>query len=78
MHGHACKQYIFWSYNTSTFSAVRFDKASFTCQCETEDKRVSNLARLWAIFKQHPGSEGVKLIHSGSTKTYLYTEIGLG
>ena len=31
----AYKQYIFWSYNTSTCNAVRFDDFFFfTCQCE--------------------------------------------
>ena len=31
--------YFFRSYNTSTFSAMRFDKNPFTCQSETEDKK---------------------------------------
>ena len=38
MFGHACKQYIFRSCNTSTFSAVRLDENPFTCQCEKESK----------------------------------------
>ena len=42
MHGRACKQYIFWSYTTSTFIAMPFDnKSFFMCQCEKEDKRAS-------------------------------------
>ena len=38
MHGRAYKQYIFRSYDTSTFNAMRFDENSFKCQCEKEDK----------------------------------------
>ena len=30
------KQYIFWSYNTYTFNAMRFDENPLTCQCEKE------------------------------------------
>ena len=37
-HGCACKQYIFWSYNTSAFSAIPFQESPFTCQCEKEDR----------------------------------------
>ena len=62
MHGCACKQCIFWSYNTSTFNAMRFDENLFTCQCGREKKglRVSNFALFMVIFKWHQGSEGVK------------------
>ena len=38
MHGRAYKQYIFRSYISSTFNAVRFDENPFTRQCEKEDK----------------------------------------
>ena len=37
MHGRACKQYIFRSYNTYTFNAMRFDENPLTGQCEKED-----------------------------------------
>ena len=39
MHGRGYKQYVFRSYNTSTFSAMRFDESPFTCQWEKEDKK---------------------------------------
>ena len=39
MQRRSCKQYIVRSYNTSTFSAVRFDENPFTYQCEKEDKK---------------------------------------
>ena len=39
MHGRACKQYIFRSYNINIFSATRFDGDPFRCQCEKEDKK---------------------------------------
>ena len=38
MDGRAYKQYIFRSCNTSAMNSLNFDKNSFTCQCETEDK----------------------------------------
>ena len=41
MHGCACKEYIFRSYNTSTFHATRFDEDPFTWQCGKEDKKAS-------------------------------------
>ena len=40
MHGCACKQYVFRSYGTSTFSAVHFNENPFTCRREKEDKNV--------------------------------------
>ena len=39
MHGPPCKQYIFWSYYTSPFSAVSFDGDPFTCQREKENEK---------------------------------------
>ena len=38
MHRHACKQYIFRSHSTSTFSVMHFDENSFTCQCKKDQK----------------------------------------
>ena len=43
VHGCACKQSIFQSYNTSTFTAVCFDETPFTCQCEKEDKKAEGV-----------------------------------
>ena len=39
MHECAYKQCIFGSCNTCTFSAMRLDEKSFTCQCKKEDKK---------------------------------------
>ena len=36
---HTRKQYIFRSYDTSTFSTMRSDENPFTCQCGNEDKK---------------------------------------
>ena len=41
MHAHTCKQYIFQSYDASTFNAKSFDENPFICQCEKEDKNTS-------------------------------------
>ena len=71
MHGHACKPYIFRSYNIyfifsgpiiSIFSAMCFNENPLVCQCKKrkqKDLRVWDLALLWVIFKWHHGSEGV-------------------
>ena len=40
MDGRACKQYVFWSYNASTFNAMCFGEGPFTGQCEREKKKV--------------------------------------
>jgi len=58
MHGRACKQYIFWLYNTSTFNAMRYDENSFRCQCEKEDKKAEGFL-ISHFFKWHLDSEGV-------------------
>ena len=53
MHGRACKQYIFQSYNTSTFNAMRFDKKSFHMPVRKRKQkglRVSNFALLLVVF----------------------------
>ena len=52
MHGCACERYIFWSYDTSTFTAMRSDEKPFTCQCEKENKkglRVSDFTFYWSF-----------------------------
>ena len=41
MHGHASKWYIFRSFNTSTFNAMRFDENPLTCQCKKKERRKS-------------------------------------
>ena len=52
MHGHAYKQYIFRSYNTSTFGAMRFDENPFKCQCKKK-KRQKGLRRAFPILHFH-------------------------
>ena len=39
IQGRACRQYIFRSYNTSTFNAMRFDESLFTCQFEKRKRK---------------------------------------
>ena len=38
-HIHACKQYIWWSYNKSTFNTVHFGRSPFTCSGEERGNR---------------------------------------
>ena len=62
MHGRACKQYTFWSYNTSAFSAMRFDENLFHLPVrkrKPEGLRVSNFTLWMVIFKWHHGSTTV-------------------
>ena len=35
-HIHACKQYIWWSYNKSTFNTVHFNKNPSLCSCQKD------------------------------------------
>ena len=61
MHTGACKQYIFWSYSTSTFSAVCFDENPSTFQILH--------FYISVICKWHHGSEGFKCyINMGDTQ----------
>ena len=58
MDGHACKRYIFRSYNTSTLNAVRFDENPFTCQAKkAEGSQSSNFH--WSFLN---GSQGVNVL----------------
>ena len=52
-HIHACKQYVSWSCNKSTFSIVRFDRSPFTCSWKGGKKAVmaSDLALLLVFFR---------------------------
>ena len=52
-HIHPSKQYIWRSYNKSTFSTVHFDRNPFTCSCKGGKKglMISNLALLLVVFK---------------------------
>ena len=52
MHTRACKQYIFRSYNTSTFNAMPFDGDPLTCRCEEEDKKAEEfqISQLYWLF----------------------------
>ena len=64
MHGPACTQYIFQSYYTSSFNAMRFDGAPFTCQCENENEKAYKsfqVGLLTVVLKWHHSSEGVNL-----------------
>ena len=68
---HACKQYIWWSCNKSTFHTVHFDRISFTCSCEVVEK--PEWFQIWHFcwsFSEWQsgkhGSERVKL------KLYIY------
>ena len=48
-HMHACKQYIWWSYNKSTFSPVHFDRILFTCSCEGVEK--PEWFQIWHFYR---------------------------
>ena len=57
MHRHAYKQYMFWSYSTSTFTAMRFDENPFTSKKKKKKRRkkkkkkkkVSSFAALFTV-----------------------------
>ena len=52
-HIHTSKQYIWWSYNKSTFSTVHLDRNPFTCSRKGGKKglMISNLALLLVVFQ---------------------------
>ena len=52
-HIHACKQYIWWSCNKSTFNTVHFGRNPLTCSWDEGGKAlmVSNLALLLVVFR---------------------------
>ena len=59
---------IFLPYNTSSFSAVRFDETPFTCQRENEDRKAQRCQILhfhWSFLSDYQGSEGVKVTGTG-------------
>jgi len=60
MDGCACKQYIFRSYNTSTFNAVSLDENPLTSECEKENKKDLKFCTFNGRFQVTLGSEGVK------------------
>ena len=47
----ACKEYIWWSYNKSTFSAEHFVRSCFTCLWGGGDIIISSLALLLVVFR---------------------------
>ena len=47
MHARTCKQFIFRSFNTSTFSATYFDDSPFTCRYKKEGKKAEGLQILY-------------------------------
>ena len=55
------------SYNTSTFSAMRFDKNAFTCQCETLRRNkgfwVSDFALLLVVLGDILAVKGLRVRH---------------
>ena len=63
MHGHACKQCIFQSYNASAFNAMRrFDENPSTCQCENRLKG----------FKFRTFIDSFNWYHGSERVTYTY------
>ena len=52
-HIHACKQYIWWSYNKPAFNTVHFDRNTSTCSCEgkRKDLMIFDLAFLLVVFR---------------------------
>ena len=67
MQGRTCKQYIFRSYNTFTFSATRFDENPFTCQCEKEDKKAEGFQislSYWSFTNDVTAVKGLRILIS--------------
>ena len=77
MQVRACKQYIFHSYNTSTFSAVRLDVNPFTCLCQKRKQK--NLRVQISHFQSSFSSDIVAVKGLTSTETLrLMRDGGIG
>ena len=54
MHGQACKQFIFRSFDASTFNAMSFDENDFTCQCgggkEDNNSKEFQISQFYWLF----------------------------
>ena len=70
---HACKQYIWWPYNISTFNTAQFHRNLFTCSC-AGGKRLNDFKfgtfvdRFQSDCRGKRGSERVKVLYTGFTK----------
>ena len=74
MHGRACKQCIFRSYNIY-ISAIRFDENPFTCQCEKEDKKAygSQISHFYESFLNDIiAVKGLKVLHDTRAVSVLW------
>ena len=74
MHGRACKQCIFRSCNTPTFSTMRFDKTPLTCQSESEDKRAEGFRILlfyWSFSSNILVVKGLNTLHWSMAKKWF-------
>ena len=63
MHGRASKQYIFQSYNSSTFNVMRFSANPFSCSCEKEDRRLKGFVShfYWSFSSDFTAVKGLSI-----------------
>ena len=61
MHECTYKQYIFRSYNSSTFNAVRFDESPFTWQSEKDDKKAKGFKFCACIGRFQVTAKGLNM-----------------
>ena len=76
MHGRAYKQYIFLSYNTSAFSAIRSDENPFRCQCGKEKNKAYgfNILHLyWSFLCEIMAVKGLRYCLCSRMKCYRIT-----
>ena len=78
MHGRACKQYIFRFYNTSMFSAMRFDGDAFICQCDKEDKEASGFKMSHFYWSFTSDITAVKVVNSVAAISIFHNCEGQG
>ena len=60
---------VFWSYNTCTFKALRFDENPFTCQCENEIKKAEGFQIShfhWSFSSDIMAVMGLNVVQSSS------------
>ena len=74
MHACTCKQYISWSYSTSTFNAMCFDLKNPFMLVEKNKQRLKGFefGTFIGCFQMTPGSEGV----SQASQQKQHSEVG--
>ena len=76
MHEHGCKEFIFQSYNTSTFNAICFDENPFACHFASMKKKTKRLEFqisqfYWSFSSDIMAAKGLRYLYLAEHNTYF-------